>query len=445
MKESTQISKSIQMKFHYFLKKLEGDFPKPEARFFREMFYGILSCSHVHASKVGRVIQDRLRLKKTLKRLSYHLHKIDLWIQLQQAYLRANSAKLSRSSYFVIDIGDITKQYATRMEGLYKVHDGSKNEISSGYWTVGVIACEANPHKRSQLEIKPLFTELFSYHSSKEEAHMSENGKILNAIEEVDRGLNNSFSGYWVGDRGICRRKIIEPLLAKERQFILCSDGKSHLWYKGHSMSIPEISRSVELVYHHRILRKQKNDYRWREFQMGAVRVNWINEHTGEADLRFLGENHLLWLVVAKESGKGYSWFLVHSHEDDPAVVVKAVAEGYSARFQIEEVYRHIKTQFHLEEIVYRKYEALKNILAILWIAISFIYNQVIELSIDILSCKSLKLLHQKEKFSELFKFIYYKLAEAVRVCFQKISYSKIFRQKRKPRDCILSQLELAL
>ena len=72
MKESKQIEKSLQMKFYSFTNGIVPNFSKPENRFLREMFFGILCSSHVHASKIGRHIQDKISLKKTLKRLSYH-------------------------------------------------------------------------------------------------------------------------------------------------------------------------------------------------------------------------------------------------------------------------------------------------------------------------------------------------------------------------------------
>jgi hypothetical protein len=104
MKESNHIEKSIQLKFHSFLHGVASCFSKPENRFLREMFFGILCSTHVHASK---------------------------------------------------------------MEGLYGVHDGSAGDLRNGYWTIGVIGCEPNPEKRNRLEIHPLYTELYSYHTKK--------------------------------------------------------------------------------------------------------------------------------------------------------------------------------------------------------------------------------------------------------------------------------------
>jgi hypothetical protein len=435
MKESKQIEKSLQMKFYAFLHGTTSQFSKPENRFLREMFYGILCSTHVHASKIGRHIRDHISLKKTLKRLSHHLHKKELWLRLQRVYLQNSKKNLSHSRYLVIDIGDITKQYASKMEGMYQVHDGSRGELGNGYWTVGVVGCEANAEKRKQLAIHPLYTELFSYHSKKEDKHISENGKILRAMEEVDNGIESS--AYWVGDRGLARRKIIAPCLKKNRHFIFRLDGKLNFWYHGKAQNTKEISRQVCLQQEQRILKKRNNCYKWRYFQMGAVAVQWINEYSGEP------ESYPLWLVVAKEKHHGYSWFIVHSPRSDASAIIRDVAEGYSSRWQIEEVYRHIKTQFNLEQVAYRKYEALKNILSILWVALSFVYNHVVELAVDILTCQSLKTNHSKPKLADLYCFLYYKLTSVVQYCFLKIGHLKILDPIIRNRNCINLQLNL--
>jgi hypothetical protein len=104
LKESNQIEKSIQMKYHFFLNGVASCFSKAEIRFLREMFFGVLCSIHVHVSKIDNHIQDRISLKKTLKRLSYHLHKIDLWIRLQRASLQKLKVKLVNSSSLIMDL-----------------------------------------------------------------------------------------------------------------------------------------------------------------------------------------------------------------------------------------------------------------------------------------------------------------------------------------------------
>ena len=47
-----------------------------------------------------------------------------------------------------IDPGDIRKKYASKMEYLYRVHDGSENDIGDGYWLCKAVAADME-HKDS--------------------------------------------------------------------------------------------------------------------------------------------------------------------------------------------------------------------------------------------------------------------------------------------------------
>ena len=59
--------------------------------------------------------------------------------------------------------------------------------------------------------------------------------------------------------------------------------------------------------------------------------------------------------------------------------------QGYGRRWKIEEVHRHVKTDYHLEAISLRRYVALKNLNFLLWVAMSFLYQHLEGLSILIL------------------------------------------------------------
>jgi len=63
--------------------------------------------------------------------------------------------------------------------------------------------------------------------------------------------------------------------------------------------------------------------------------------------------------VVLKGNGKGYSWYLVSTDKPSQKEVVEETFQGYGYRWKIEEYHRHIKHQFHLENIQLRKIESL--------------------------------------------------------------------------------------
>ena len=73
-----------------------------------------------------------------------------------------------------------------------------------------------------------------------------------------------------------------------------------------------------------------------------------------------------------------------------------------------------MKVDYDLEGICLQRYDALKAMNALLWTAVSFLYTRLDNLSIDIITHVELGLRNRK-KWSDLIRFIYYKLAYAVK------------------------------
>ncbi len=61
---------------------------------------------------------------------------------LDGAVLREGSARIGARTLLVLDISDIAKPYAQKMEYLVRVRDGSTGELAKGYWLCQVIAVE---------------------------------------------------------------------------------------------------------------------------------------------------------------------------------------------------------------------------------------------------------------------------------------------------------------
>lgn len=81
-----------------------------------------------------------------------------------------------------------------------------------------------------------------------------------------------------------------------------------------------------------------------------------------------------LWLVVLENERGGCSYFLVHTTLTDPAAVVRHTFRGYGHRWTIEEYHRHVKEQFHLETIQVQKWTHLQNLVAVLTVAMAYLY-----------------------------------------------------------------------
>jgi len=239
----------------------------------------------------------------------------------------------------------------------------------------------------------PAYSELYSL----DKESSSENEKLLSAIRSVRQSAGSD--KVVVADRGADREGIMNRLLKDKQQVIIRQVGNRDLYVAGQRTPFKQVSRSVKLTETYRV---SKNRQVKESYSCGAVTVK----------LTPTGED--LWLVVMKEKRRGYCWLLCHLKEKHKRAAIAEAFKGYGHRWKIEEVHRQIKMDYDLEKICLQRYEALKSLNALLWTAVSFLYTRLDNISLDIITHIELGLQNRKTWF-ELIRFIYYKLALAVK------------------------------
>ena len=70
-----------------FYNKISKNSKRPQQKFVRQMFYGILAGNKVHLSKIARSLKESITLKKTIERLSGTLNSFEEKQSLMQDYL----------------------------------------------------------------------------------------------------------------------------------------------------------------------------------------------------------------------------------------------------------------------------------------------------------------------------------------------------------------------
>ena len=129
---------------------------------------------------------------------------------------------------------------------------------------------------------------------------------------------------------------------------------------------------------------------------------------------------------------------MCHLEEDNKKAAIRKAFVGYGHRWKIEEVHRQIKMDYDLEGICLQRYDALKSMNALLWTAVSFLYTRLDTISIDIITHLELGLKNRK-KWSDLIRFIYYKLAFAVKklLSLSKLYIPPIFKIQKNGQSCL--------
>lgn len=189
---------------------------KPLAKFVSQMLFGIQSSQNVKLSNIARSLQETIPLIRTEKRLSRNLKSEKLEKELTTQLVRMGSPRVQTNTVLALDLSDIRKEYAQKMEHLAVVRDGSTGELHQGYWLCDVTAAEVNGS-----EIVPLYQKLFSVEA---EEFSSENAEILAAVDLIQ--THTQGRGIWAIDCGGDRKKLLEPLLDRGQRFVIRSTGK---------------------------------------------------------------------------------------------------------------------------------------------------------------------------------------------------------------------------
>jgi hypothetical protein len=198
--------------FQQFISHLTPKLPKPKAKFIRQLLCGILFSTDLVLTNVASIIPQTARLTAIAKRLRRQLADRKSYIKhLWPNYLSLPRPRLDINSIFIVDLSDLAKPYAKKMENLALVRDGDKGCLVTGYWCMEVYCLDKNGI------IWPLI--LWPY-SLEAEGQLSENAQILKILSLLDEYFGEGF-GIYVFDRGFDRLNLIEPFLASKRHFII--------------------------------------------------------------------------------------------------------------------------------------------------------------------------------------------------------------------------------
>jgi hypothetical protein len=390
---------------------------RPLTKFVTQMLFGIQASQDVKLSNIARALKEEIALIDTEKRLSRNLKADELESELTPQLVRMGSQRVQPNTVLALDLSDIRKEYAQKMEYLAEVRDGSTGELHPGYWLCDVTGAEVNGS-----EITPLYQKLYS---AEAQDFRSENGEVLAAIDLVRSHTRGR--GIWAVDRGGDRKKLLEPLLDRGERFVIRSTGKrSVIDRRNLRGSLAEVAGRCRLRHRARIIKIQDGQEKTYELRYGVEPI------------RLLGRSEKLWLVVVAGFGQEPMLLLTNV----PVVArdsqsVWWIVQIYLTRWKIEETFRFIKQSYNLEDIRVLKYQRLKNLVvlvtAVAYFAATFLGQQM---KLRIL-CEKLLIISQR--FFGIPPFRFYALADGIRTILSQTTLSP----PQAPPESL--QLELTL
>jgi hypothetical protein len=401
--------RKLRERIHDYSGRLSAPFSLPKRRFIEEMIFGIQARQSVRLSEIGRSLEESISLSKTESRLSRNLDMEGMEDLLLDSVLDQARRRVHEDTLLVLDLSDIRKRYARRMEYLARVRDGSTGELASGYWLCHVAACD-----RGRRRVVPLYQSLYS---SEAPEQISENEEILRAVDSVRAHVKDR--GIWVIDRGGDRVKLFREFLDRGMRFIVRQCRGRHLIFRGRRRSVLEVAEGCPLPYAETIVVMEGD-------KECACKIEY-----GYRKVKLPGRDEQLYLVVVSGFGREPLMLLTSLEMRRSRKVLWSVVESYLTRWRIEETIRFIKQSYRLEDIRVMTYRRLKNLVALVLAACYFAAVYLGEgLKLRILARRVLRV---AKRFFGVPDFHYYALAYGIATILSHATVGPIGKHGKPP------------
>ena len=390
MKDDSKIGGKIKSQIARFSHKISGGFKRPTRKLIVQMLYGIQASKDVKLSNIARSLNEEIPLIKTETRLSRNLGCVDLTESINGKLVAEGGKRIGRETVIALDLSDLDKPYAEKMQYLAWVRDGSTGETrSKGYWLVDVLGADVEGE-----DLIPLYGELYSQES---DTFKSENRQILSAMDRVMGGIGHK--GIWAMDRGGDRSRLFKGFLARELRFVVRLVGDRDLMLAdGQKKDALKIAWGCHCPQHREVRIEKEGETKKKTISVGQRRVK----------LPF--SQQPLFLVVVK--GWGEKPMMLLTNVAVKLQGVMRILEIYLTRWKCEESYRFIKQAYNLEDVRVLSYTALRNMMVLVQAVFHFVSVELgKKLKLNIL----LKKIFEKAKrFFEIPDFKQYAIADGI-------------------------------
>jgi hypothetical protein len=281
--QDSKLRSRLKAQLTKFCSDLCEGLSRPLEKFVGQMLFGIQASQDVKLSNIARSLKEEIPLIKTEDRLSRNLRAVELEAELTRQLAKMASQRITADTVLCLDLSDIRKEYAKKMEYLATVHDGSTGEMHPGYWL-----CDITGAEMKGSEIVPLYQKMYSAEAKE---FVSENAEVLAGIDLVRSHTQGR--GIWALDRGGDRKKLLEPLLDRHERFVIRSTGRRFVVdRKNIKRSVAELGARCRLRHSARIVKIQDGQEKIYDLRYGVERI------------RLLGRDEPLHLVVVAGFGE---------------------------------------------------------------------------------------------------------------------------------------------
>ena len=396
------LMESISSNLHNFLKIIGKNLSVPDKKFLRDALIGLIRCGQPIVCQMARHLPNqRTRFLSRLDRLEAHLGKDSRFDSQLKTELPAFWLPfVKEDTPIILDLSDIAKPFAKKMDYLATVRDGSTGQLVNGYWLVELYA------SLSRKNPVPILLEPFSH---EEPCCPGQNPVVLAAVHKIFELTDNR--GVLVVDRGFDGWVMFEDWLNNKYRFVARLVGKRHLlrFYSGSGQWLPlraeTLAEQTPTPHRFHKLVKRRGKPTLRMTQIGWVKV------------RLPGRDEDLTLVVSRLAGVDKPMMLLTNLPVENLKDATDVLRFYIRRWECEEGIRFLKNQVNLEKIRTFRWSAIRR-LVLLAVLVMMYLGWLVEAHPGICD----RLVYLSQPLPDKPDFLAYRLSgglkEAINTCF---------------------------
>ena len=390
-----------------FSSKLAQGFHRPIQKFITDMVYGLIAAKSCHLTEMARKLNEEIALDKTVERLSRNLMNFDGEKEVAENYMNTVKVHFDERTVLIVDDGDISKPYSSKLEGICRVKDGSSGEITDGYWSAGVSALTAE-HKQPI----PVYSRIYS---TKEKEYVSNNAETIKSLEFLSSHFPKA--NIRALDRGYDGGYIFDYFIPRDESFIVRMNGNRNIIHKRETVLLGEVAKQYK--------GKFKLKFEAQDGKKATCKIS-----TTPVSLPAYPDTHLN-LVVCNGLGKEPLMLLTNVDVDDPRLCV-TITKVYLMRWRIEEYYRFKKQGFGFEKFLVRTLKSIRNLDLMLTVAIGYIgiLSEKIDESIEVHA-----IIEASKRLYGLSKFTFYAISDGLFEIFSKTYTGMTSFFRRSPRS----------
>ena len=332
---------SISSNLHGFLEKIAKNLSVPDKKFLRDSFIGLLRSGNPIVCQMARHLPNQQRkFLSRLDRLEAHLVKdSDFDSKVKAAFPQVWLPFIQDDTPIILDLSDIAKPFAKKMDYLATVRDGSTGQLVKGYWLVELYA------SLSRKNPVPILLEPFSH---QEPCSPGQNPVVLNAVHKIFELTNNR--GVLVVDRGFDGWVMFEDWLDNKYRFVARLVGKRHLMRFYSSSEQSEIGQWVPIGAR-QLAEQTPTPHRFYKLVKRHGKTAFRITNIGWVKIRLPGREEDLTMVVSRIGGTDKPMMLLTNLSVENLDDAKKVLRLYIRRWECEEAIRFLKSQVNIEKI----------------------------------------------------------------------------------------------